>query len=275
LFIAHGGGPSFFQPESGLGLGHGSASHIGLLQLREKELADVPDPSAIVIISAHWETDGLVYVNANPRPSLLFDYSGFPKETYQLQYPAPGSPSLADRIVNLLGGNCVKETNRGWDHGVFVPLMVMFPKANIPVVQVSLSSSLDPAFHVELGRRLAPLRDENVLIIGSGFLIHNFGIFGVRGNPSGVATTAAALEFDKWLVKACTLQVGTERGMTLTKWETAQPKGCGRAAHPREEHLIPLHVAAGAGENDIGRVILNNVFFGPGKMLPFRCFRFG
>jgi aromatic ring-opening dioxygenase catalytic subunit (LigB family) len=139
-------------------------------------------PSAILIISAHWIAD-VVSIGSGETHSLLFDYSGFPPETYTYTYPAPGSPDLACRVAELLSAYGVPtrlDPSRGWDHGTFVPLKLMFPHADVPVVALSLHSSLDPDLHINMGRALAPLRSEGVFIIGSGMSFHNFAYFFTR-----------------------------------------------------------------------------------------------
>lgn len=212
-------------------------------------LQSVPDllpvrPSALLLISGHYETD-VVTLTSGANPSLLFDYYGFPPHTYELEYPAPGSPELAQRAADMLGRAGIPtrlDPSRGFDHGVFVPLKVMFPDADIPIVMLSMRHDLDPAFHLQVGRVLAPLRDDNVLIIGSGLSYHNMNAF----------MTSAALNtskvFDDWLRAACTADPATRRDR-LTHWENAPSA---RAAHPREEHLLPLMVCAGAGLDDPG-----------------------
>ena len=200
-------------------------------------------PKAILIISAHWETQSEVHITSRDAyDSLLFDYSGFPAYTYDFTYPAPGSSALAARIQELLTGAavpCMLDATRLWDHGVFIPLMVMYPDASIPVVQISLLSSLDPAAHLAIGRALAPLRDEGVLILGSGFITHNFSRTG------DTAPFVAAME---------TALTGTaeQREKALLEWK-ALPAA--RHAHAREEHLMPLHVVVGAAGDDAATVL--------------------
>jgi aromatic ring-opening dioxygenase catalytic subunit (LigB family) len=182
---------------------------------------------------------------------LIFDYSGFPEPTYRLTWPAPGEPGLAGRVVELLnaaGLPAAQSASRGFDHGVFVPLKVAFPKAEIPVVSLSLAASLDPALHLAAGRALAPLRDQGVLIVGSGMSFHNLrGYFGPE-------TPERARAFDAWLTQAVESPVGG-RDRLLTDWRNAPFAGY---AHPREEHLIPLMVAAGAGGDARGGKIFGD-----------------
>ncbi len=213
--------------------------------------ASLPEkPKALLVISAHWEEEQPT-VMSGTAPPLLFDYHGFPKHTYELTWPAPGSPTLATRIVELLGHAGIeakKNDSRGFDHGVFVPLKVAFPEAQIPTLQLSLRSSLDPAEHLAIGRALAPLRDEGVLIIGSGMSYHN-----MRGFMTG-SGTADSKRFDEWLSATIT-KAPRERDGLLQDWARAP---AARASHPREEHLIPLMVAAGAAGEDLGVRVFND-----------------
>lgn len=203
-------------------------------------------PKAIVIVSAHWE-ESMVSVTSTTKPHLLYDYYGFPDSTYSLQYPAPSDPALSDRIVSMLKAKSVParlDNERGWDHGVFIPLLLLFPKAEIPVVQVSLRHTLDPAEHILIGQALEPLRSEDVLIIGSGYSFHNMQAF---FSPS-VQNLQKSKLFDDYLNAACSAEA-KERNQQLIDWAKA-PQA--RFAHPREEHLIPLHVIAGCAGDDIG-----------------------
>jgi len=211
----------------------------------------------ILVISAHWEeTEPTVHFGA--APGMLYDYGGFPEFTYHLKWPAPGNPDLAARVDGLLkaaGFTTGREEKRGYDHGTFVPLMVAFPQADIPVAQLSLVRTLDPATHLAMGKALEPLRDEGILIIASGMSYHNMRGFGTR-DPQ-VARTAR--QFDDWLAAAVTDTDPDRRNKTLTAW--AQAPG-GLASHPRSEHLVPLFVAAGAAGSDVGRVNYSDVLMG-------------
>jgi aromatic ring-opening dioxygenase catalytic subunit (LigB family) len=233
LFIPHGGGPCFFMDDP-YGEWNGMADYLRGIP------AMVPaEPTAILIISAHWETDGFTFTGTQ-QPSLIYDYSGFPPHTYQLTYPVPGDPELAGRAASLLANAGLRtsvDPNRGHDHGVFIPLKVAFPDATIPVVEMSLDASLDPALHIAAGQALAPLRDEGVLIIGSGYSFHNMRAF---DNPK---STPLSADFDTALSKAVCAPM-EERINQLTQWK-AMPFAL--FAHPRAEHLLPLMVAAGAG----------------------------
>jgi aromatic ring-opening dioxygenase catalytic subunit (LigB family) len=183
-------------------------------------------------------------MGAAPTPQLIYDYSGFPPHTYQLKWPAPGDPQLAEQVADLLrkaGLASGLSQTRGYDHGVFIPLKVAFPEAQIPVVPLSLALSpdggLDPELHLAAGRALAPLRDQGVLIVGSGMSFHNLRAY---MRPE---TRQAASAFDAWLADAVE-SPAVRRDEMLRAWETAP---YARFAHPREEHLFPLMVAAGAG----------------------------
>ncbi len=252
LFISHGGGPSFwmsYPPPIG--------PH-GFDKLRDYLtglIASLPQrPKAILVASGHWEEDH-VTVSTSPAPPMLFDYYGFPPHTYELSYPAPGAPELAARVRDLLGkAGIASEANatRGFDHGVFVPFLIVDPDARIPVVMMSLESNLDPARHLAIGAALAPLRDEGVLIVGSGNSFHNLRTF--FGDDAG-----ASLQFDKWLTQTVLSPDAAARTAGLEAWEDAP---AARLCHPREEHLIPLMVAAGAGQGDRGALVFHDIIGG-------------
>ena len=207
-------------------------------------------PRALVVISGHWE-ESVFTVGSAAHPGLIFDYYGFPPHTYQLTWPAPGDPELAGRIVTLLkdsGLPAAEDPQRGYDHGVFVPLKVAFPAAQIPVVTLSLHQSLDPELHLAAGRALTPLRDEGILIVGSGMSFHNLRAY---MHPE---TLERSRVFDQWLTEAVELPQ-VERGVRLAKWRSAPYAAF---AHPREEHLIPLMVAAGAGGEAPGKRVFGD-----------------
>jgi aromatic ring-opening dioxygenase catalytic subunit (LigB family) len=247
LYIPHGGGPCFFMPDPR-----------GIWTRMEAYLAGLAQslpgpPKALLVVSGHWEERGFAFTGAD-HPGLVYDYYGFPPETYQLTWPAPGAPRLAERAARLLteaGLSAGIHPTRGFDHGVFVPLKVAFPEAVIPCVQMSLAAGLDPALHLAAGAALAPLREEGVLVLGSGMSFHNLRVY---GDPR---VEAPSLEFDAWLTAAAEADA-TERGAQLAHWEAAPHA---RLCHPREEHLVPLMVAAGAsdaaGSKDYGEVVLS------------------
>jgi aromatic ring-opening dioxygenase catalytic subunit (LigB family) len=244
IFLPHGGGPCFFMEWT-----WGPADTWHKTQSFLEGLAGTlpAAPKALLVVSGHWEEPAFTASTA-ANPKLIFDYSGFPEETYRLTWPAPGEPALAERVAGLLkqaGLPSGLSANRGFDHGVFVPLKVAFPEAQIPVVTLSLAASLDPVLHLAAGRALAPLHDEGVLIVASGMSFHNLrGYF----RPE---TQERARAFDGWLTKAVE-SPAREREALLTDWRSAP---FATYAHPREEHLIPLLVAAGAGGDGPGKRI--------------------
>ncbi|MDS1140248.1 class III extradiol ring-cleavage dioxygenase [Pusillimonas sp. SM2304] len=247
LFIPHGAGPCFFMDWNPADAWDRTRDFL------EGVAATLPErPKAIVLVSGHW-LGSAFSVTSNPRPSLIYDYNGFPAHTYELRYPAPGEPQLASRIVELLNQNHMPATenaNRGLDHGVFIPLKLMFPDADIPVVQLSLRQDMDPAVHLQAGKALAPLRDEGVLIIGSGMSFHNMRGY---GDPQFGPISD---QFDHWLADAVSA-APARREQALTDW--AQAPGA-RLSHPprAEEHLLPLMVAAGAAGAGRGERIFSD-----------------
>jgi aromatic ring-opening dioxygenase catalytic subunit (LigB family) len=219
--------------------------------------ATLPEPPrAILVISGHWESDPIA-VNVQKRPPLLFDYYGFPEHTYQLRYPAPGDPRLADEIRGLLaaaGIPCVTDGRRGLDHGVFVPFLLIYPHADVPLVQISLKQGLDPTAHLKFGAALAPLRDQGVLIVGSGMSFHNLRVRSMENE-----LIPGSQLFDDWLGQTVCQADIEARNAGLSHWSQAP---AARYAHPREEHLMPLMVAAGAAGTDVGIRTFNDVMMG-------------
>jgi aromatic ring-opening dioxygenase catalytic subunit (LigB family) len=263
FYIPHGGGPCFFMDP---GPGQPAGLWDGMARYLKSIAADVGSrPKAIVVVSAHWET-AVPTVLAAPAHDLLFDYYGFPEHTYRLTYPVDGSPEVASRIRGLLAGagiETAEELERGLDHGVFVPFKLIYPDADVPIVQLSLHAGLSPERHLEIGRALAPLRDEGVLIVGSGMSFHNMrDMFSERAVAAGDA-------FDEWLAGAVESHDFQERARLLGKW--AEAPG-GRYSHPREEHLLPLMVAAGAAGEDSGRRTYSERL---GGRMAISGFRFG
>lgn len=258
FYIPHGGGPCFFMDDP-----HNIWTNMGnFLNKLPQTLPQLP--SSIVVISGHWENTP-IKIHAAAKPSLYYDYYGFPDHTYELTYPASGNPELAKEIQTLFQSQNIEtefEYQRGWDHGLFIPLKVMFPDANIPIVQVSLHHSLDPQTHIEMGKILSPLRDENILILGSGMSYHNLPyLFSGKESPN-------ASSFHDWLTEAVTKPVIAERNQLLSDWLNAPGA---RSNHPREEHLLPLMVAAGAGDQDIGQCIYKDTILNK----PITGYRFG
>jgi aromatic ring-opening dioxygenase catalytic subunit (LigB family) len=248
VYLPHGGGPWPFVE-----LGLGSRAERDALRLYLESVRDLPGqpPRAVLVISAHWE-EPQPTVMSGANPPLLFDYYGFPPESYQLTWPAPGAPEVAQRVRQLLGAAGIEARDnpeRGFDHGAFVPLKLTYPDAEVPTLQLSLKAGLDPSEHLAIGRALAPLRDEGVFIVGSGMSYHNMRGFG----PQGRAASAA---FDAWLGRAITSAPATREAL-LASWQQAP---AARAAHPREEHLLPLMVVAGAAGDDPGRIAFHGTF---------------
>ncbi len=240
VFLPHGGGPWPF-----VDLRIGSKAEQAELARYLRSIAAVPPtpPKAVLVISAHWE-EAVPTVMSSAAPPMLYDYYGFPPESYEITWPAPGEPVLAQRVRALLAGagfESAENAERGFDHGTFVPLKLAYPNADVPTVQLSLKRGLDPKEHLALGRALAPLRDEGVFIVGSGMTFHNLRAFGPQ-------SSIAAEAFDGWLRDAAT-SPQAERDAKLSDWTQAP---AARQAHPREEHLIPLMVIAGAAGADRG-----------------------
>jgi 4,5-DOPA dioxygenase extradiol len=240
IFLNHGGGP---MPLLGL-----QPDIVELIQYVRTEILDryPSQPKAIVVISAHYENE-TIQITSSDAPSIMFDYEGYPPEAYQYQYKAPGSPSLAQEIYKLLQKNnisCELNKDRGYDQGVFVPLLLLYPEANIPVISISLHHSMDSTIHVNLGKALESLREQDVLLLGSGYSFHNIEGF---MKPTEELLDAS-IQFDKWLQNTVLHQKTSYDKMiqSLVRWET-ESKPYGRQCHPREEHLLPLFVAAAAG----------------------------
>ncbi len=258
-FISHGGGPWPYMED------RRKALHI-----LEDSLKDIPRqigvvPKAVLMISGHWEAEEFT-VMSSPKPPMVYDYSGFPEHTYHVKYSAPGSPVLSSRVRDLIAGAGLEarlDPQQGFDHGTFTPLVIMYPQADVPVVQVSLKSGYDPAEHLALGRALAPLRDEGVLIVGSGLSYHNLRQFGPGARQ--VSKT-----FDDWLQQTLVGSDPNEREKRLLGWSEAP---AARQAHPQEDHLVPLMVAVGAAESEKAKVVYHeeNLFGG----VTASSFRFG
>ena len=240
-FISHGGGPWPWMQEMRAPMAALTASLQGIT----REIGRLP--KAVLSVSGHWEAPRFTAM-ASPRPSMLYDYSGFPAHTYSVQYAAPGAPALADRISALLqaaGIDAALDAERGYDHGTYAPLQIMYPEAQVPVLQLSLKLPFDAAEHLAVGRALRPLRDEGVLILGSGLSFHNLRMRG----PSALAPSKA---FDDWLRQTLEEQLPAARSERLVAWEQAP---AARIAHPREDHLLPLMVALGAAEDEAATTV--------------------
>jgi aromatic ring-opening dioxygenase catalytic subunit (LigB family) len=245
LFIPHGAGPLPLLGDKG---------HQAMIDFLKRVTSSLAKPSAIVIISAHWEED-VVTITSGENPHLIYDYGGFPDEAYEIKYPAPGNPILANKIYNLLGKSNIEarlDAQRGFDHVLFVPLRIMFPSATIPCVQISLVSTLDPETHINIGKALTDLRKENILTIGSGFSFHNLKAFFSRSTDKPDTKNE---EFEDWLIDTCTnVDISDkDRETKLIKWSDAP---FARYCHPREEHLLPLHVCYGMS-NSVAKLVFD------------------
>lgn len=245
LYLPHGGGPLPLL---------GDPNHQALTQFITGLGNKLAPPAAILVISAHWET-AQPALTAADNPALLFDYSGFPAQSYQLSYPAPGAPELAAEIAEKLqqaGFSPQLNTSRGWDHGVFVPLLMLRPQADIPVLQLSLLKGLDAKTHIALGEAISFLRAQNVLIIGSGMSFHNMQAF-FNANLVSDAQLAA---FNQYLIDSLQPQYSyAEQAQRLINWQQAPDS---RLMHPREEHLLPLHVCFGAAKGGTAQLLFND-----------------
>lgn len=259
-FIPHGAGPCFFMDwawgpaDSWQGLGAWLKGFVASQGIA---------PRGILVVSAHW-VEARVAVSAHPRPPLIYDYGGFPEHTYRLSYPVPGATTLAGRLrqqMDAAGIPCRIDAERGLDHGAFIPLMLMFPTANVPVCQLSLQAGLDPAEHLAIGRALEALREEGVLIIGSGSSYHNL-------QPAKGAATVISEAFDAWLSEVLCGRLAGERENGLIDWASAPHA---RDAHPTAEHLLPLMVVAGAAPLEVAERVYSDVVLGA----RLSAFRFG
>lgn len=236
-FVSHGGGPwPWMKDLMPFDMSPLEAS----LQAIPSEIGVTP--RAVLVVSAHWEAPAFT-VQTSPQPPMLYDYGGFPEFTYQIQYPAPGSPELAGRVTELLSAAGIandEDPERGFDHGMFAPMYAIYPDADVPMVQLSILHNYDPDAHLAAGRALAPLRDEGVLIVGSGLSYHNLRLFGPGAEKP-------SREFDDWLSETLLDTAPAERTKRLKRWDCAPSA---RIAHPAEDHLIPLMVAVGAAEDE-------------------------
>jgi aromatic ring-opening dioxygenase catalytic subunit (LigB family) len=249
IYFSHGGGPLPIL---------GDPSHTAMISFMEKLPEDYEKPNSVIVISAHWEED-IPNVIGSKNPSLYYDYFGFPQEAYELKYSAPGTPELVKRTKELFEKKGIKSKinyERGFDHGLFIPLMMMYPEADIPMTQISLIKGLDPKVHIELGKAISSLEKENIMIIGSGFSFHNMRAFNWSGKNEKDPRND---EFHDWLIDVCTEDYKkTEREEKLISWEEA-PNA--RYCHPRAEHLMPLHVCCGIAE-DKGEIIFDDYILG-------------
>lgn len=260
-FLSHGGGPwPYMTGEFRAGMAQLEQS---LLEMRQ-ELADLPQ--AVLVVSGHWE-ERCFAVSSGTRPGMVYDYYGFPDELYHIRYGAPGSPELARRVQGLLAAQGIDvrmDPTRGFDHGTFSLMKPLYPEETLPVVQLSLDAGLDPALHLAAGQALAPLRDEGVLIVGSGLSFHNLRL------TRGTAGFAPSRQFDGWLQHVLTRASPDERVHQLIDWKNAP---AARIAHPREDHLLPLMAVVGAALEEPGQVTYHQTDFFGG--VTASSFRFG
>ena len=244
LFVSHGGGPMPLLGDPG---------HQDMVDRLTELAADLRKPSAILVISAHWE-EAIPTITSGTTPSLIYDYYGFPSEAYKIEYPCPGEPVLAQQVAQALdqaGIQARLDDQRGLDHGAFVPLKLMYPEANIPCIQLSLVNTLDASTHLAIGRALQALDYDNLLVLGSGFSFHNMRAFFAAQTPE---IQARNLAFEDWLEQTCgdSSLSEPERAKRLADWEQAPHA---RFCHPREEHLLPLHVCYGLANKACDRHI--------------------
>ncbi|MEI7847376.1 MAG: class III extradiol ring-cleavage dioxygenase [Chloroflexota bacterium] len=233
IYMGHGGGPLPLL---------GDASHKKMIDFIIQLPQTLKKPDAILVISAHWKENNPT-IQSSPNPAMFYDYYGFPEKAYEIKYPAPGNPELANKIDKLLQANKISsrlDQTRGFDHGLFIPLSLMYPEADIPAIQLSLIQGLNPAEHIALGQALNALMSENILVIGSGFSFHNMrGFFGAANDGTDPANDL----FQNWLIETCVSpMLQSERENRLINWQNAPSA---RYCHPREEHLLPLHVCFG------------------------------
>jgi 4,5-DOPA dioxygenase extradiol len=237
LYLSHGGGPLPLL---------GDANHSEMISCLKAIAREIGKPSAIVVVSAHWE-ESVPSITSGASPGLIYDYYGFPEESYRIQYPCPGEPTLARQISHQLADAGIEarlDDSRGFDHGLFMPLKIMYPDADIPCVQLSLVSSLDPALHIAMGKALQGLKQDNILVIGSGFSFHNMKAFFDPGNSDSAVKNEA---FEEWLIHTLSSAALSEeeRSQRLIHWASAPHA---RFCHPREEHLLPLHLCYGLAQ---------------------------
>ena len=249
IYFSHGGGPLPIL---------GDESHQAMIAFMQALPDQLEKPDAVVVVSAHWE-EKIATVLGNSTPGMFYDYYGFPSEAYQIQYPAPGYPDLAEEIKKLLGKSGISaqiDFERGFDHGLFIPMVMMYPEAAIPMLQLSLLHGLNPADHIALGQALRGLRSRNILVVGSGFSFHNMRAFSWQGV---VEPDPQNDVFQNWLIDVCTgSQSREEREKRLVEWEKAPHA---RYCHPREEHLLPLHVCLGMSDQP-AEVIFDDYILG-------------
>ena len=248
LFVPHGGGPLPLLGDEG---------YSEMVYFLKEITPTLGNPSAIIVISAHWE-ESQVTITSGKTPALIYDYYGFPDKAYEVKYTAPGNPSLANKIYRLLQKGDIEsklDEHRGFDHGLFVPLKIMYPEATIPCIQLSLVKGLIPKIHIQIGKVLSKLRNENILIIGSGMSFHNLKV--LMSQNTEVFDHKNEV-FQQWLISICTNNnlLPDEREKNLIGWSDAP---FARYCHPREEHLLPLHVCYGIANSVAKLAFAGNV----------------
>jgi 4,5-DOPA dioxygenase extradiol len=249
VYFSHGGGPLPILGDPG---------HKAMIDFMVKLPSQLQKPDLILVISAHWEESVATLIGAQ-KPPMFYDYYGFPEAAYEIIYPAPGSPELASRVAALLSEKNIPariDLQRGFDHGLFIPLKLMYPDADIPCLQLSLLRGLNANAHIALGKALRGLKGMNILVIGSGFSFHNLRAFS-WGSIS--APDPANEAFQDWLIDLCTGPYSqSEREQRLIEWEKAPSA---RYCHPREEHLLPLHVCQAMADKP-AKLVFNDKILG-------------
>lgn len=267
-FIPHGGGPWPFMHSLEGNLPDDDPWKELEIFLKGFDKSVGRRPKAVLVISAHWENVDQLTVSTASHPGMFFDYYGFPPHTFELKYPAPGAPDIAEHVRDVLKAKGIEtkaDSERGFDHGVFIPLMLMYPQADVPVIMMSLDPDLTAETHFKIGQALESLRDEDILIVASGLSYHNMRMF-FRNDDAHIAQ---AERFDAWLRDAVEIAEPADRIAQLKQWVN-NPDAI--ASHfPDHDHLVPVFVAAGAAGKDIGK----RVFHGNFRGKPYSAYRFG
>lgn len=249
IYFSHGGGPLPILDDS---------SHYQMIKFMKDIPSKIQKPDSIIVFSAHWEED-IVTIQSGKEPEIMYDYYGFPEPTYSIKYPCKGDSELALKIAKLFKSNDIKyrlDDKRPYDHGSYIPLKMMYPNADIPVVQISLHHNLDPLTHLNIGKVLRPILEDNILIIGSGFSFHNMQKFDFAGKN---IEDSLNNQFQDKLIKICCSEKDEEKKWEyLIEWEKISGA---RYCHPREEHLLPLLVCVGLSK-DVGTKVFDNYILG-------------
>lgn len=249
IYFSHGGGPLPVLDDS---------SHDNMIQFMKSLPQKIKRPDSIIVISAHWEED-IVTIQSGREPEIMYDYYGFPEPAYDIKYPCKGDRDLALKIAGLFRKNGIEyrvDDNKSYDHGSYIPLKIMYPNADIPVLQISLHNNLDPLTHLNIGHALRPLLEENILIIGSGFSFHNMRQFDFAGKN---IKDSLNNEFQDKLIEICCNEKDEEKKWEyLIKWGNIPGA---RYCHPREEHLLPLLVCVGLSK-DVGTKVFDDYILG-------------